>query len=1114
MKVRTLLLLVIALSAALAWAQTSNQGAIAGTITDASGAVIPGAHLTATNRDTGVRSQSVSNQVGEYRFTFLVPGKYQVTAKAGGFQTTQATDLDVTVGQLLRANLQLHVATASEQVTVTDIGTPLNVDSGARSEVIESEAIKNLPLNGREWIQLTTLVPGAESGNVKRGTYTNKGVEVSFNGARDTYNSYYVDGADSTDAYHNTLISSPALDAIKEFRVETNMYSSQYGRSGGAVVLAVTNSGTNTFHGSLYEYHRNKALDTRPPFATKPKSQLPNYLFNQYGGTVGGPIIKNKAFFFFSMEKFRQVSPGSLMVSFAPTAAEAAGDVSNTINPFSGKPVVLKNPFTGATICDAAVTKPCVLPSNLISPIGQTLMGIWSQYQPNYNDPYLNLRFFRGGHNRQNKYLPRIDYTISSKDSVFGTFDWDDYDTTNVYHTVYGDKDYQEHDKTADITYTHMFTPNLVNDLKWSRTWDTQGSQFVLNDQSYGVKWGMYGPLNAGKGSPRILMYTQGYATFGIGGDGPLYHNQRTLYFRDNLAWIKGKHSVHFGGDFRRQNFLWSYDSGQTQDYFGLLDGLPGYETIYGETGSTFTDLLTAAPNLMSIGTGGGNLMRFSRNAFAGYVQDDWKVTSRLTLNLGVRYDYEAPFSIDNGEFLSLDFNTGLPIYCKDAPQNLLAIMHYNFETGGPCRDHKPDYHNVSPRVGFAWQPFKDTVVRAGYGLFYTSENAYNTTYGGWVQPFGGLFSWNPGSYFWRQPSNQPVNPLLDGQAHFTTLDQKPYGLEFAQGKSMGFFYPTVPYYPTAYTEQYNLTLGRELKGRTTVELGYVGSHGINLNGPSTIYNYDPTLLTKVQTANPQLSNFGLRTKGFSSYFNSLQASAKKQMTHGVYFIAAYTWSHALTDMSNDDTNETLLTDTSAAGAIITKRIANADFDYRQRFTFSGIWALPFGRGHELGSGWNPVLDAFAGGWQVNAIGTLQGGFPFTVYDTALHFPDRTCSGVLPKSQRTATQWFDYKCFPTHTPTTIIDPVTGVKKTVGINGNSPPNVMRGPGTNNWDLGVEKNFKMGERYNLQFRGEFFNALNHLNLQAPAGNYFFNTKSGAAITRAANSRDIQLALRFSF
>ena len=384
------------------YGQTSNQGAMVGTVTDPSGAVIPAAKIVATNVDTGLSRTVLTNGEGTYRVNFILPGTYKIVARASGFRETIVNDLTVTVGQLLRADVQLKLGEATQQVVVDATATPLNVDTPARGEVIGSEAIQNLPLNGREWIQLSTLVPGAVSGNVKRGTYTNKGVEVSFNGARDTQNAYSVDGADSNDAYHNTLASSPALDAIKEFRIETNMYSAQYGRAGGAVIYAVTNSGTNAFHGSLYEYHRNKALDARPAFTVLPKSQLPNYLFNQFGGSIGGPIKRNKAFFFFNLEKFRQVTPGTQMVTFAPTALEAAGNVSQTISPYTNQPVVLKDPDTGTVIPSG------ILPGSMISPIGKTLMDIWSQNKPNYADPFANLRYFRGSSNKQNKYLWRI----------------------------------------------------------------------------------------------------------------------------------------------------------------------------------------------------------------------------------------------------------------------------------------------------------------------------------------------------------------------------------------------------------------------------------------------------------------------------------------------------------------------------------------------------------------------------------------------------------------------------------------------------------------------------------------------------------------------------------
>jgi hypothetical protein len=1090
--------------------QTTNQGAMVGTVADPSGAVIPAATITATNVDTGVSIDAVSNNVGEYRISFLAPGQYTITAKAKGFRTTQLEGVTLTVGQLLRFDLHLTLGASSEQVMVTASSAAINLDTPARGDAITSVAISNLPLNGREWIQLATIVPGVQSGNVKAGTFTNKNVQdFGFNGARDTHNAYYVDGADSTDSYTNNLISSPSLDAIEEFRVETNMYSAQYGRSGGAVIEAITKSGTNTLHGSLYEYHRDKALDARPPFATQPKSTLPNYIINQFGGSVGGAIKKNKAFFFFSMEKLRETTPGSVLVSFAPSAAQAQGNVNNTINPLSGTQVVLTNPYTGQVIPSN------VLPSSLINPVGQTLMSIWSQYTPNYNDPYLNLRLFLGSKDGQDKYLPRIDYNINERNRMSGSFDWDDYNNGSAAETIYGNKTLRQYDKTVAYTYTHTFSPTLVNDFKFSYTRYLDYAGFTLNDQSYGVKWGMYAPINQATGSPAIFMYTAGYNTFQIGNEGASGHNDRTLYLRDNLVKVVGKHTLYFGGDFRRQNYNWENSSSVTQDYFGILDGNAALQNYFGETDSTFTDLLTGAPGYMEVGIGTGAFMPFSRNALGAYLQDDWKVTSRLTLNLGLRYDYESPFTEDNGEFLSLDFNTGLPQYCAGAPAAALAIVEFKYETGGTCQNHTPNHRDLAPRIGFAFRPFHNykTVIRGGYGIFYVSENAYSQTYGSWVQPFAGEFQWNAGGIYWRQPSGG-TNPLLDGNEHFTTLDKEPYGLNYVQGQSIGVFFPTAPHFPDSYVQQANLTLARDIGWKSMAELGWVGSRGINLNGDSTLVNYDPALLTMVQKNNPTLSNFGLYTKGFNSWYNSLQASVRKETSHGVWFLAGYTWSHALADMSNQSTNQTLFIDQTQLGNINTRRTANADFDARQRFTFSGTWALPFGRGKAFGSTWNPVIDKFLGGWQASSIITFQSGYPFTVYTTSLLFPDRVCNGNLPRGGRTATDWFNYSCFVNHTPTTMINPVTGLSETINTQGNSPVNGIYGPGTNNWDIGTQKNFKIGERFNLQLRGEFFNAFNHPNLQAPSGDYFFNSSSGAAITRAATNRDIQVALRLSF
>jgi hypothetical protein len=1091
MKGYLVLILWLLLGVSLCWGQSANQGAIIGTVIDPHGSVVPLVNITAVNVEKGLTRTVVSNDRGDFRIGSLEPGVYQVIAEREGFKKAELAGLEVLVGQTLRLLIKLEVGTIAEKVTVTSTEAILDTETPARGEVIDETKIQDLPLNGREFIQLASLVPGAESGNPKTGAVYSKGFSISFNGARAGYNAYTVNGAESTAPLENTLISSPALDAIKEFRVETNMYSVQYGRSGGGVINVVTKSGTNQLHGTVYEYHRNKALDALPVLFQGKRQDAPSYLFNQFGGTLGGPISKKKTFFFLSYEGFRQKKPGSLIVTFAPTEKERNGDFSETINPFSGKSVVLKNPYTGQIIPGNK------LPPELISPVGKRLMDLLPK--PNYfGDPFLNLRIFRSGKFTQNKWLAKIDHSLSTKDLLQGSFNFGNYDNVSPSETIYGDKVGLEHDRTLSLTYTHTFSPILVNDLIFSHTWFLQGSRFALNDKIYGREWGLSPEINKNKGSPRIQLYTIGLRRFTIGNEGDYLHRNRIFYLKDNLVWVKRSHTLLMGGDFRRQAYDWQFNSGQAQYAIGFYDGAPGLDNYYGIAGSTFADLLVGLSSIVWVGLGEGDYMPLRRNAFSAYVQDEWKLVPRLTLTLGLRYDYEAPFSAANNQFMTLDFNTGLPRYAKGAPPEKLAKLTFPYETGGPNRPYEPSKTNFAPRVGFAFRPFNNnrTVIRSGYGLFYTSETAFTTTYGAWVIPFGGMVTWYAKRNFWP-----------DRKDRLTPLDMRPTDLDVVIGRSPGYFQANTPYYPTGYLQQWNLTIGQSLGWRTAVEIAYAGTKGTNLNGQASILFYSPQLLDKIGKQVPGWS-LGLRIKGFNSKYNSLQLKVRKDVSHGLNFLAAYTWSHAMAEASNDATAETLLIDQVTSGYFISRRWADADFDVRHRFSLSGTYQLPFGRKRAFGSSWNKWLDGFLGGWGISYIWTVQGGYPFTVYDSRLRLPDRICDGRLPKSQRSPDRWFDYTCFPTH-PSKIIN-----GREVSIHGNSPPNVIHGPSTNRWDIGLLKKFSITESAALQLRLESFNAFNHPNFIAPAGNYFFNSASGARLLRTQDSRDVQVAAKIIF
>lgn len=1113
--IRIALLASVLLSAGVCLGQSTNQGAIVGTITDINGSVVPAAQIEVVNLEIKSTRSVRTDDRGNYRVDFLPPAKYSITVDLVGFNTTRA-EVTVHVGQVHRVDLQLSPGGVSETVMIdSDASAAITTESGTLGQVINDRSIQNLPLNGREFLGLAGLVPGAQTDNAKRGAVASKGITVGFNGARSNYNAYYVDGADSTDVVRNQLISSPPLDAIKEFRIETNAYSARYGRAGGAIINVVTKSGTNEFHGSLYEYHRNKWLDAAPVLDQRPYEQRSPYLFNQFGGSVGGPVtfprfgeggpalksLRNKTFFFFSMEFFRQKKPGQLTESFAPTARERAGDFSQSINPFTGEPMVLRNPFTDTVIPSG------IIPPELINPVGRRLMELLPE--PNYfGDPILNYRQFRAGTHKQNKWLARIDHNLTRNSTLSFSYDFSKYDNTTVGDTIYSDKNTLEHDRTIVASYTHTLGSNVVNDFKFNLTTFDLGNKFLLSDKNYAKEWGLWTGTTQNPdvlGSPRILLYTVGFRVFQIGSAGPDYYENNHTYLRDDLVWVKGKHTFSIGGDYKRQNYnRFINNSSLGTYYFGILDGAPPNVAQYGVTGSAFASLLMGVTARTSYDLSKGDPLRFRRNLFGLYIQDDWKVSPRLTLNLGLRYDYAQPFTQLDNKLLTLNYENGMPRYARGAPADLLALMKFPYETDGPNRPYEPSKLDFSPRVGFAFRPFNDnkTVLRGGYGIAYIAETAQYTTYQSWVLPFSGTFDYFSKAFSWP-----------DGQNHFVTIDKEPFMLTSKVGTTPGVWYSTHPHYPSGYMQQWNLTASRDVGWGVAVEAGYVGSRGVNLNGIQTLANYSQDLFDKVRANVPALGAIALWTKGYNSKYHALEMKANKRLGAGLEFLAAFTWGHALAESSNEDSNENNEVDTNEFGNFYRRQWSNADFDVRKRFTLSGIYQLPIGRGQAFGRNWNAVVDSLLGGWRLNYIVTLQDGRPWSVRTASNTIPDRTCDGNLPASQRTSDRWFDATCFPNHVGRQITD-ANGVTRTIDTQGNAAPNVITGPGLNKVDLGLHKEFSFSETARLQLRFEAFNVFNHPNFIGPSANYFLNTPTGGRLTRAFDNRDIQVALKFLF
>jgi hypothetical protein len=915
--------------------------------------------------------------------------------------------------------------------------------------------------------------------------------------ARGSYNSFYLDGGQNTSPEYNNLIASPSIDAIQEFRIETSSYSARYGQAGGAIVSVVTKGGGNAYHGSLYEYHRNKVLDALPMFYRGEKKDFPNSLWNQFGGTIGGPIRKNKTFFFGNLELFRQLSGGQQMLSFAPTAAERVGDIRNSINPWAPPSLsVLTNPYTGEVIPSG------ILPPSLVNPVGVKLMNLWPAANYNVGNALLNYRVFRARKNTTNKYLGRIDQNFGTRDFLTGTFNYGNYDIGQPGFIDNGDKVFSQHDRTLTLNWTHSFRPNLINVFGATGTHYFSGDHFRLNDKNYGRKWGLDPSVNVIMGPPYVILWTEGFQLFPIGGNPDNKGFSRAGYFHDDLSWQKGSHTLQMGGIFWRQKYNWQYFSGGAVYYMNLLDCIPGLWFLFGVTGSAFTDLLAAIPNLYQIGFGGGTYNHFQRDTYGLYFQDDWKVTRRLTLNYGIRWEYEQPFKSTDGKFMAIDYDTGLIRYAAGAPG--LDVIKFPYETGGTDLSFRPHKLQFMPRFGLAFRPFKSdkTVLRGGYGIFDMSEPAYVMRYGAFATPFGGVASyWSKGIVGgWPADSNPPYGD------HLRTLDQPPYGLDIVQGRApISGWITNDELYPRSYAEQWNFTVGHDFGHDIGAELAYVGNQGINLNGIQSLSSFSKALNSKV-TANYPGWGTAIQTKGFMSRYHSLQASVRKTTAHGLTFLAAYTWSHALAEASNDTIIENVQPDIFGTPEVYRKFWANAGFDVRHRVSVAGNYELPFGKGRRWGSNWGGLADKTLGGWNLNYIFTAQSGFPFSVLSASRLLTDRVCNGNLPKSQRTIQKWYDYSCFPSHYLP------SGAENA----GNSGTNIISGPGSNNWDLGIHKIIKLAEGKNLEFRMETFNTFNHPQLTTANASLasFFNDASGAEITGARDQRQIQFALRFTF
>lgn len=1126
-------------------AAQSTTGSVYGQITDPSKAIIVGAKITATNQGTGVSYPGESDAQGNYAVFNLLPGIYKVSVEKDGFQTATISDVRIVIDQKQLLNFELKVGAVATVEIVTAAPTMLQTESAETGDVIESHDILNLPLNGRHFYDLTELTPGVTSGASGINAYN-----FSVNGEREYANSIQIDGVESTTNRTQDITVTPSVDAVEEFKVATSAYSAEFGRAAGGVVSIQTKSGTNKYHGSAYEFFRPN-FTTAKSYAFLGIHQPPSTLKqHNYGGTIGGPIFKNKTFFFFSYEGMKNTQsydylywtlPKNL-VKFQP---DGSVDLSGLLDPYAGRPGVPANWVT--PIYDPAVMVNCYgfcpqqLTGNVIpaSRVSQAGVNMFNNFWPSPNLPGTN----NGWSDNFQVHSPvssnlknidgRLDQNFSDKDRVSLVAHYGDGSslTTDPYwgHTVVaggGDADqgnnevYNGHEDS--VTWDHMFSARFMNEARFGYTRYVQNQFSLLNGQDLSTKYGV-GNIHV-PGFPA----TDGFPWIYMGGDytlvggstyKPFIITDNNYQFTDNVILSSvGRHEIKFGADFRRlqSHPLFSlfptgffYFAGpyaaMTSDW-SYSSPLTNYSAFFGTGGADIADLLMGLPLDVQIGLQLTN--PHSRSwEMAYYVQDTYKVTPRLTVNYGVRYEYQAPFT----EAANQASNYNPYLDAKDGGSFQLAGK--GGYSGGLINARWNDF---GPRFGLAYQFKPNTVMRAGYGFYYSPENdgrediltknypfAYQQTFTS--NPYYGPCAnqpscYGPFSYYVDQGSPRSTSiPIPSGASSIAAS-------AITNGKLLTSYY-VVPTVKTGYSQLYNLTVEQALGRDFTFELGYVGSLSRDLSyRVGDINRKDPV------SGNPALTaSLGkiqaLYNSGWAGY-NSLQAKVTKRVSKNLNFLTSYTWSHNI-DNGPSPWNLGGNSDYPQNPYNLIAEKGSADGDVRHNLVFSGVYRLPFGRGQAFFADWNRVEDLLLGGWQVNGIFSAHTGTPFNIIRSSYTpgyeglRPDIVGNPVLPRNQRTLDKYFNTAAFSTAA-------FTG-SNLYGY-GDSGRNPLYGPGFINADVSIFKEFSLPETATLQARFEFFNATNTPHFGNPIGD--MSNANFGAVRYAGQMRVVQAAVKVLF
>jgi hypothetical protein len=1095
--------LAVSLFFGVARAQQAT-GEITGTVTDATGAVVAGAVVSLAHPATGTQRTTRTNSAGVYDLPSLVPGAYNLKVEMAGFSTQARNDVELQVGQVAGIDFTLQVGNVSEVVEVAGGAPMLQTESAAIGSVVENQRIIELPLNGRNYLQLTALIPGATTngppsaqGQGRMGGSRND-FTLNVAGQRVSYNHFTLDGVENTDPNFNTYLLLPSLDALQEFKVESGQFGAQYGR-GISQINVSTRSGSNQIHGTAFEFLRNSDLDAKNYFDAR-SQPIPPFKRNQFGATLGGPVIlpkliqgKDKLFFFFDYEGLRE-RKALTQTATVPSAPWRAGD-------FSSSGTTIYDPGTrvlnaAGQLVSVQAFPGGVIPDNRIAATSKMLLQRFEPL-PNLNPNVVANNFLNteGRPTNSNQENSRFDYAQSA---------------SSTWMFRYG--------HTGELRYLPINLPNQGNNI------DVQGHQGMLrnthvigtnkvNEFSFAISRLESGNIARRAGSDNVVaslgipnvptgnplywgvpnITISGLSGPGEASDTPFINWDTVIQWNDNFSWTRGKHSLKLGGEIWRirYNQLGGVVTRGRFTFNGQFTNNPLISTSATQANSTADFLLGDMST--SEGQTGAPIANYRTNYYGLYFQDDWKVSRRLTLNLGLRWEDQPPYYDKNDAIVNIDFrwdNSMFPTYVRAGTGDpfagnpafpLPASIPYVRDGRFGRRAYRTDNRNFGPRAGLAYQLTPKTVIRSGFGMYYVRDIG------------NAVFDVVRNAPFTirRSESANTVIPNLSWQQTFTQLGIPSFILinQFEEA--------------TPYVAQWSFGVQRELTKDTSLEADYLGSGGSHLQRLMS-YNTAPPGPGNINARRPFPifnGNFQVMNAPGHSNYHSLQLRLQRRFSRGFTVLSSFTWSKSIDNTSGIRTS-------SGVGELLTPsdnynlkaERALSGFDFRRRWTTSMLYELPFARRNRL-----------IGGWRLGAILTLQDGFPLSAMcgagsvqnnDSGCYPDNRGINPNLPRDQQDPSHFFNTAAFMNRLPG------AGFRY-----GNSGRNTITGPGIIDCDFSTMKDFRFTEQAGVEFRAEFFNLPNHPIFANP-GLGIGTISAGVIGSTVVDSRQIQFALRLHF